>query len=110
MRRSAKPVTASGNRRGSGRMHESEAALAAQMQQILNELGELRGLKTAVQTLSAKLDAVLREVGAPGERDPGDAVPPGVAVQSAAPLNAEDQAVLEKLENEGREAEQRTPD
>jgi hypothetical protein len=83
------------------------------MQQILNELGELRGIKTAVQTLSAKLDAVLRQVGAPGERDPGDAVPPGVAVQSAAPLSAKDRAVLEKLENEGPEAkdtEQRPPD
>jgi hypothetical protein len=94
-------------------MKESEAALTAQMQQILNELGELRGIKTAVQTLSAKLDAVLRQVGAPGERDPGDAVPPGVAVQSAAPLSTEDRAVLETLENEGSKAEDtepRTPD
>jgi hypothetical protein len=94
-------------------MRESEAALMAQMQQILNQLGELRGINTALQTLSAKLDAVLRQVGDPGERDPGDAVPPGVAAQSAAPLSAEDQAVLEKLENEGAQAkdtEQRPPD
>jgi hypothetical protein len=62
-----------------------------------------------VQTLSAKLDAVLRQIGAPGERDPGDAVPPGVAVQDAAPLAAEDQAVLEKLENEGPEAKDTEP-
>jgi hypothetical protein len=58
------------------------------MQQILNELGELRGIKTALQTLSAKLDTLLRQVGASGERDPGDAVPPGVAVQSAALFGA----------------------
>ena len=79
------------------------------MQQILDELGELRGIKIAVQALSAKLDAVLRQVGAPGERDPGDAVPPGVAVQSAAPLSPEDQAVLEKLENEAPETEDTEP-
>ena len=42
----------------------------------------------------------------PGERDPGDAVPPGVAVQSPAPLSAADQAVLEKLETEPPPAEE----
>ena len=51
-----------------------------------------------MQALDAKLDAVLRQVEARGGRDPGDAVPPGVAVQSPAPLSTEDQAVLEKLE------------
>jgi hypothetical protein len=45
---------------------------------------------------------VARQVGSPGERDPGDAVPPGVAVQSPAPLNATDQAALEKLEPKRR--------
>ena len=79
------------------------------MQQILDELGELRGITIAVQALGAKLDAVLRQVGAPVERDPGDAVPPGVAVQSPAPLSAEDQAVLEKLENEAPETEDTKP-
>ncbi len=53
-----------------------------------------------MQALDAKLDAVLRQVEARGGRDPGDAVPPGVAVQSPAPLSTEDQAVLDKLENE----------
>jgi hypothetical protein len=75
------------------------------MQQILEQLGELRGILPALQALSAKLDAVLRQVGARDERDPGDAVPPGVAVQSPAPLSAEDEAVLEKLENEMPETE-----
>ena len=102
MRRTPKPATAPVRRpaSGRGRVRSSTEALTAQMQQILDELGELRGLKTAVQALSAKLDAVLRQVGASDERDPGDAVPPGVAGQSTAPLSAEDQAVLEKLETE----------
>ena len=77
------------------------AELTGQIQQILDELSELRGIQTAMQALDAKLDAVLRQVEARGGRDPGDAVPPGVAVQSPAPLSTEDQAVLEKLENEG---------
>ena len=68
------------------------------MQQILEGLGELRGIMPALQALSAKLDAVLRQLGAPS--DPGDAVPPGVAMRSAAPRSAEDEAVLEKLEND----------
>jgi hypothetical protein len=34
----------------------------------------------------------------PGERDPGDAVPSGVAVQHPAPLTAEDEAVKHRLE------------
>ena len=111
MRRTAKPATAPVKRRASGqrRVRSSAEALTGQMQQILDELGELRGIKTAVQALGAKLDAVLRQVGAPGERDPGDAVPPGVAVQSPAPLSAEDQAVLEKLENEAPETEDTKP-
>ena len=79
------------------------------MQQILDALGELRGITIAVQALGAKLDTVLRQVGSPGERDPGDAVPPGVAVQSPAPLSAADQAVLEKLEHEGPETEDTKP-
>ena len=81
------------------------AELTGQIQQILDELSELRGIQTAMQALDAKLDAVLRQVEAPGGRDPGDAVPPGVAVQSPAPLSAEDQAVLEKLETEPPPAE-----
>ena len=32
------------------------------------------------------------------ERDPGDAVPPGVAVETNAPLDAEEEAVKERLE------------
>ncbi len=32
------------------------------------------------------------------DRDPGDAVPPGVAPQTPAPLTAEDEAVREQLE------------
>ena len=108
--RAAQGQPGSAPRGTSGRGRQAGAAeLTAQMQQILDELGELRGIKSAVQALSAKLDAVLRQVGAPGERDPGDAVPPGVAVQSPAPLSAEDQAVLEKLENEGPEATDTEP-
>ena len=34
----------------------------------------------------------------PGQRDPGDAVPPGVAPQSPAPLTEEDRKVRDKLE------------
>ena len=79
------------------------------MQQILDELGELRGITIAVQALGAKLDAVLRQVGSPVERDPGDAVPPGVAVQSPAPLSAADQRVLETLEIEPPETEYTKP-
>jgi len=58
-----------------------------------------------MQALDAKLEAVLRQVEARGTRDPGDGVPPGVAVQSPAPLSTEDQAVLEKLENHAPPAE-----
>ena len=94
----------------SGRGRKAGAAeLTGQIQQILDELSELRGIQTAVQALDAKLDAVLRQVEARGGRDPGDAVPPGVAVQSPAPLSTEDQAVLEKLENEGPPAERTEP-
>src|SRR5689334_3946255 len=64
----------------------TEEGFAAQLQQISGELGSLR---SAVQELGAKLDAVLRAAGLPGERDPGDAVPPGVAVQFAEPLSPE---------------------
>ena len=62
-----------------------------------------------MQALDAKLDAVLRQVEARGARDPGDGVPPGVAVQSPAPLSTEDQAVLEKLESEAPPAEGTEP-
>ena len=62
-----------------------------------------------MQALDAKLDAVLRQVEARGGRDPGDAVPPGVAVQSSAPLSTEDQAVLEKLEHDVPEADDTEP-
>jgi hypothetical protein len=111
MRRTAKPAAASVRRQASGqrRVRPSTEALTAQMQQILAELGALRGIQTAVQALDTKLDAVLRQAAARGERDPGDAVPPGVAVQSTTPLNAEDQAVLEKLETEVPETEDTKP-
>ncbi len=35
------------------------------------------------------------------ERDPGDAVPPGVAVQTPEPLSEDDKTVKEKLEHLG---------
>lgn len=38
---------------------------------------------------------------APGARDPGDAVPPGVAVQSPAPLTEGDEQVLHQLQHIG---------
>ena len=79
------------------------------MQQILDALGELRGITIAVQALGAKLDAVLHQVGTASERDPGGALPPGVAVQSTGPLSAADQPVLEELEHEGPEAEDTKP-
>ena len=107
MRRTAKPANALAKRRASGqrRVRSSAEAFTGQMQRILDELGELRGITIAVQELGAKLDAVLRQVGAPVEHDPGDAVPPGVAVQSPAPLSAADQAVLETLETKPPETE-----
>lgn len=37
------------------------------------------------------------------ERDPGDAVPPGVAVRTPAPLSEQDRQVQEKLEHLGDE-------
>ena len=37
------------------------------------------------------------------ERDPGDAVPPGVAVQTPEPLSENDKKVKEKLEHLGDE-------
>jgi hypothetical protein len=101
MRRTAEPVTALAMRRGSGRIKESEAALTAQIKQILTEL---RGIKTAVQTPRRQARRRVATLGASGERDPGDAVSPGVAVQSAPPLSAEDKAVLDKLESEAPEA------
>ena len=72
--------------------------LTAHFQQIRDELGELR---TALQELSGKLGALL-QTSASGERDPGDAVPPGVAVHSPAPLTAEEQEGRQKLEHELR--------
>jgi hypothetical protein len=38
-----------------------------------------------------------------GERDPGDAVPPGVAPLEPAPLTEEEKRVLERLRNLPRE-------
>ena len=110
--RKASPAPASRDTSGRGRKFGA-SELTGQIQQILDQLSELRGIQTAMQALDAKLDAVLRQVAARGERDPGDAVPPGVAVQSPAPLSTEDQAVLDKLEKEEPEAEDpepRTPD
>src|SRR5690348_4871462 len=75
----------------------TEEGFAAQLQQISGELGSLR---SAVQELGVKLDLVLRFAGLPGERDPGDAVPPGVAVQFPEPLSPEDQAIQDKLEHD----------
>jgi hypothetical protein len=40
----------------------------------------------------------------PRPRDPGDAVPPGVAVETPAPLSPEDEAVREKLERLKKDA------
>lgn len=37
-----------------------------------------------------------------GSRDPGDAVPPGVAPQTPAPLTEEDRAVRDRLEELSR--------
>jgi hypothetical protein len=109
VRRIAKSAPAPVTRRASGQRRGRSTAetLTGQMQRILDELGALRGIQTAVQALGTKLDAVLRQVGSPGERDPGDAVPPGVAVQSPAPLNATDQAALEKLEPKRRKPKTR---
>ena len=111
VRRTAKPATASVRQRASGqrRVRPSAEALAGQMQQVLDQLGELRGITIAVQALDAKLNSVLRQAAARGERDPGDAVLPGVAAQSPAPLSTEDQAMLEKLENEVPETEDTKP-
>ncbi|MFC0410197.1 hypothetical protein [Roseomonas elaeocarpi] len=41
---------------------------------------------------------------AQSKHDPGDAVPPGVAVEEPAPLSAEDLAVKRRLEKLGSEA------
>ena len=73
MRRTAKPATAPVKRQASGqrRVRSSAEALTGQMQQILDELGELRGITIAVQALGAKLDAVLRQVGSSGRARSG---------------------------------------
>jgi len=100
------PAVTPAPRGTSGRGRKAGAAESTgQIQQILDQLSELRGIQTAMQALDAKLDAVLRQVEVRGGRDLGDAVPPGVAVQSPAPLSTEDQAVLEKLENPAATAE-----
>ncbi len=44
------------------------------------------------------------------ERDPGDAVPPGVAVETPAPLTAEDEQIREQLEALSPSGEEETPD
>jgi hypothetical protein len=111
VQRKASPAVSPARGGSSGRGRRTgAAALIGPIQQILEQLGELRGILPALQALSAKLDAVvLQQEGARDERDPGDAVPPGVAVQSPAPLSAEDEAVLEKLEKDVPHGEDREP-
>ena len=45
---------------------------------------------------------------AKGGRDPGDAVPPGVAVERPAPLTEQDQKAREKLERLGEKRPDQT--
>src|SRR6185437_7153937 len=58
VRRTAKPATALAKRRASGqrRVRSSAEALTGHMQQILDELGELRGITIVVEAVVPKLD------------------------------------------------------
>ena len=97
--------------RGSG---PAPDALTARLDAIAQGLAELPGLRAEVRALGERVEqlaAVMIGQGRVGvnvetplppagrdDRDPGDAVPPGVAVQSPASLTGNDAAVLHRLE------------
>ncbi len=89
-------------------------ALGAASLQLDAILAELQALNRRIdQLIGAVRDRAPGEGGSeysPGrDRDPGDAVPPGVAVQSPVPLAPGDKAVLRELERLPRRAPQRKP-
>lgn len=89
-------------------------ALGAASPQLDAILSELQALNRRVdQLIGAVTDRALGGDGAeypPGrDRDPGDAVPPGVAVQSPVPLAPGDKSVLRELERLPKRAPRRKP-
>lgn len=85
-------------------------AVMARLEDLGRGLGGIAQLRADVQGLSRRIDDLAALVAGQGqapaasaapaapERDPGDAVPPGVAVQDPAPLTPGDEAVLHTLE------------
>lgn len=79
---------------------------------------QLDGIRSELQALNRRIDQLIGAVvaRAPGgsdyaagrDRDPGDAVPPGVAVQSPVPLEPGDEAALHELEKLPKRAPRRT--
>ena len=78
---------------------------------IAEGIGALAGLRAEVRDVSGRLDQIAAGMPSPGktadnsddyqvgrDRDPGDAVPPGVAVISPTPLTETDEAALHSLE------------
>lgn len=79
-------------------------------------LSRLDAIHSELQALNRGIDRLISAVRgrAPGQysagrdRDPGDAVPPGVAVQSPVPLEPGDEAALHELEKLPKRAPRRT--
>lgn len=71
-----------------------------QLDALMREMGELRGAITALTDQIAATGR--RRAPAAGRRDPGDSVPPGVAVQSPTPLSEDDRKTLGRLKRLSR--------
>lgn len=85
-------------------------------------MSQLDAIRSELQALNGRIDQLIgavmgratddgeAEYSAGRDRDPGDAVPPGVAVQSPVPLEPGDAAALHELEKlPKREPRRRRP-
>lgn len=92
------------------RMKAKAKVMRAATRQADERLGELEAEVSRLESALAKASRTApaetpraaavraRKQPTPGERDPGDGVPPGVAVQQAEPLDLEAEAALASLE------------
>ena len=82
------------------RMKAKAKAMRDAARQADARMTELEAEVTRLEGALAKAPraAAVRPRKQPRERDPGDAVPPGVAVQDPAPLDLEAEAALASLE------------
>lgn len=100
--------------RGEDRTSRALDALKALGEVVSEGIDTLRELRAEMREMSGRLDQLAASIPNPGQavssgsqaddyqvgrdRDPGDAVPPGVAVVSPTPLSETDEAALHSLE------------